>query len=143
MGIKRSRRMRTERKDIEISLTPLIDTTLVLLVIFMVAVPAVRNSIRVELPHGDRRDVASSTKDLVVTIDAREHVFINDTEVPLAELAHRIEKELPTARDKAVFISADKSLRYGNVFEIAVDRIKQIPGVSYVALISQRKRAGA
>lgn len=143
MGIKRSRRMRTERKDIEISLTPLIDTTLVLLVIFMVAVPAVRNSIRVELPHGDHRDVNSSTKDLIVTIDAREHFYVNDIEVPLAELSHRVEKELPTARDKAVFISADKSLIYGNVFELAMDRIRKIPGVSYVALISQRKRAGA
>ena len=138
--IRRSRRVRSQKKDIEISLTPLIDTTLVLLVIFMVAVPAVRNSIRVELPHGDRRDVASATKDLVVTIDAQERLYVNDVEVAVHDLARAIERELPSARDKAVFISADRSLMYGTVFEVAVERIKQIPGVSYVALISQRKR---
>ena len=142
MSLRRSRRVRPEKKDIEISLTPLIDTTLVLLVIFMVAVPAVRNSIRVELPSGERQEVTSSLKDLMVTIDAREHFFVNDTEVPVEELTRAIERALPTSRDRIVFLSADKSLIWQTIFSFA-ERIKKIPNVSHVVFISQRKRSHA
>ena len=47
------RRRRLRRVTLpEISLTPLIDTALVLLVIFMVATPMMRNAIHIDLPEG-------------------------------------------------------------------------------------------
>ena len=50
----RGRRRRLQAMN-DVSLTPLIDTALTLLIIFMVATPMMRNSIRVTLPSGQAK----------------------------------------------------------------------------------------
>ena len=58
---KRTRRFSTP----EISLTPLIDTALTLLVIFMITAPMIHNGIKVDLPQGNSKEVGSQ-QELVV-----------------------------------------------------------------------------
>ena len=64
----RIRKRKTRRFHMpEISLTPLIDTALTLLVIFMVTAPMIQHGIKVDLPHGAAKEV-SGQQELVVTM---------------------------------------------------------------------------
>jgi len=123
----------------EISLTPLIDTTLVLLVIFMVAAPLVHNSLKVDLPYGKKNEVGSVQKDITVYIDKKHTLFINDVAVSSHQLIDEIKKRVAQYKDPVVFIQADRDISYGAVFEL-VDKIKDMGGVEYVALDGQRPK---
>ena len=68
----------------EINVTPLVDVTLVLLIIFMVVTPMIVRGVSVELPltsHHDRKN--DDNKDLIVSINASGDVYLNADKVPL------------------------------------------------------------
>lgn len=124
----------------EISLTPLIDTALVLLVIFMVATPIVHNAIKVQLPTGKASEINSTIQDLVVYLDKDRNIFVNDQAVKKDNLMATLEKKLQAGPDQTVFVKADQSVAYGTVVEL-VDEIKYVGGVKYVALATQKSNA--
>ena len=115
----------------EITLTPLIDTALTLLVIFMVTAPMVQNGIKIDLPQGNSKEVGSQ-QELVVTISKDEKIFFNSYPIDKKELVQSVQKALSQRDDIPVYVRADESLSYGKVIEI-VDELKQA-GVKYVAM---------
>lgn len=123
----------------EISLTPLIDTVLVLLVIFMITTPIMHNFINIELPTSSTKDAAAEQEQdtaLVVTIDKDKQLFINDTPVTQENFFDELEKKIGNAQERVVFVNADRAIPYGSVIQI-VDDIKYLGGVKYVALATQ------
>lgn len=123
----------------EVSLTPLIDTVLVLLVIFMIATPIMNNMINIELPSSSTNDetlTKESDKSVVVFIDKDQNLFINDTKVIKEQFFDVLEKKLKDSQERVVFVKADKSIPYGTVIQV-VDDIKYLGGVEYVALAAQ------
>lgn len=127
---------------IEISLTPLIDTVLVLLVTFMVAMPVMQNAIKIELPrgssHDDQIEAAHSSDGITVYIDKQRHLFLNEQPVKEYDLIDRIEQKLGKARNQVVFVKADRAVPYGDVVHV-VDSIKFLGRVEYVALATQNE----
>ena len=121
----------------EITLTPLIDTALVLLVIFMVATPIVHNAIKVQLPHGKSNEVTSTQQDLIVYLDKDRNIFVNEQAVKKENLFGILEKKMKDGAGQTVFVKADQSIAYGTVVEL-VDEIKYVGGVNYVALATQK-----
>lgn len=115
----------------EITLTPLIDTALTLLVIFIVTAPMVQNGIRVDLPQGKSREVGSE-QEFVVTIDKNNQLYFNAYPVKTGELVPAILTALKDNDEIPVFIKADATVSYGCVIGI-VDELK-MAGVKYVAM---------
>lgn len=131
---RRNRSVRTA----EITLTPLIDTALTLLIIFMVTTPMLNNAIRVDLPKGNVKEDTSTRQELVVYIDQHEKLFLNGTPVGTDELIKGINDTIIVSAQKMVVVKADQAARYGMVIEI-VDHIKRAGSVEYVALATQKK----
>jgi len=121
----------------EVSLTPLIDTALTLLIIFMVTTPMMQNAIKVNLPKGQVKEEGDAKQDLVVYIDKDERLFFNGTPITNDKLVQEITKKVGRDKERTVFIKADQGVRYGLVIE-TVDRIKVVGGVEYVALATQK-----
>ena len=71
----RSRR-RQSSQLLDISLTPLVDTALTLLVIFMITTPMIQNAIRVSLPKGQAKEDADNQQELVVYVDKDKKLFL-------------------------------------------------------------------
>jgi biopolymer transport protein ExbD len=133
-----SRKKRRTTTLPEITLTPLIDTALTLLIIFMVTAPMINNAIKVDLPKGKAQEVADNTQELTVFINKDEKLFLNGTAIDSSqELIDSIKKTIGKNKDRTVCVKADKLVKYGHVIEL-IDHIKVVGGVSYVVLATQR-----
>ena len=132
----RSRRRHTDSL-LDISMTPLIDTALTLLIIFMITTPIIQNAIRVSLPKGETKEDEGGSHELIVYIDKDKHLFFDGQEREQGELIELIKERVGEQQDKRVYIKADQEVFYGRVIEL-VDRLKVVSGVSHVILATQR-----
>ena len=121
----------------EVNIIPLIDISLMLLVVFMVTTPMLQNNIKVDLPHGQAKEVKEQKQEFVVYIDKNEKLFFNDEQLNHDQLIERMKNKIATSSDKTVFVKADRAINYGKVIEL-VDQIKCVGGVKYVALATTR-----
>src|SRR5258708_4974167 len=115
----------------EIVLTPLIDTALTLLVIFIVTAPMVQNGIKVDLPQGKSKEVGN-TQELVLTLGKDSKIYFNSYPIDKNQVVSIIQKELTDRPETPVYVRADETIPYGKVIEI-VDELKHA-GVTYVAM---------
>ena len=138
-----ARRSRSNRRTIsmpDINLTPLIDTALVLLVVFMVTAPIMKHGIKVDLPEGKVQEVQQPKQELVVYIDKEEKLYCNDKNVATEQqLLDLLKQNVARAPDRTVFVKADRSVNYGKVIEL-VDQIKCVGDIKYVALATSPRR---
>jgi biopolymer transport protein ExbD len=115
----------------QVTLTPLIDTALTLLVIFMITAPMIQNGIKIDLPQGNSKEVGTQ-QDLVVTLDKEERLFFNSYPINRRMLVETVKKAMGVREDLPVYIRADEKVSYGKVIEV-VDELK-LAGVQYVAM---------
>lgn len=132
----RKRKRRSTAIIPEITLTPLIDTALTLLIIFMVTSPMLNNSIKIDLPRGKVQENKGVQQELVVFIDKNKQLFLNGKTITKTELVKNLQQTLAGA-SKPVIVKGDKQVDYGFIYEL-VDEVKTIPGISHVALASQK-----
>lgn len=130
----RRRRLSTAAR---ITLTPLIDTALVLLVIFMVATPMMRNAIKVELPKGTTKETDVSHQDTAIFVDNKNNIYVDDVQVPYDAVIPLVAKKIGDGDDHMVVVYADEMALWGPVMEL-VDHLKSVGGVRHVAFPLQR-----
>lgn len=134
----RHRRGRKKRNMLfEVPLTPLIDTALTLLIIFMIASPMMHNAIRVNLPQGKAKEDGVSAQPIVVYIDKQEKIYLNDAPIGLQEMLAQLTPELLQRSEGAVYVKADQEVHYGKVIQV-VDALKVTGGVRSVGLSTKR-----
>ena len=115
----------------EISLTPLIDTALTLLIIFMVTVPVVQNGIKVDLPQGNSKEVGDQ-QNFVVSLNKEGNLFFNSFPVDKRSLVEVVKKAMKGDDLAPVYVRADERNSYGDVIAV-VDELKTA-GVQHVAM---------
>ena len=121
----------------DINVTPLVDITLVLLIIFMVTAPMIVNnpSIKVELPKAATGDeTLKSTLALTLSRDAAGNVLLyaNGEKTDEPKVKAMIPDMLAKNKDLQAIIAADRGISYGDVVHI-VDLVKSL-GVHKFAL---------
>ena len=117
----------------DLSLTPLVDTALTLLIIFMVATPMLQNSVRVTLPKGSAQDAKGEKEELVVYVDAKNNLFLNSKALSATALIDELKKTAGKGAIKSLFIKADRSATYGTVLEL-FEQIRSVQGITHVVL---------
>jgi biopolymer transport protein TolR len=105
----------------EINVVPYIDVMLVLLVIFMVTAPMMMQGVDVSLPEATAEPLESEKEHLIITIDTKNQVFINDFQVTVDGLAEKLKKILEGRSDREVFLKADKDISYGAVIHVMAE----------------------
>src|SRR4249919_1824659 len=94
----------------EINVTPMVDVMLVLLIIFMVSAPLLTVGVPLDLPQTQAKSLEQDKTPLQLSVDTRGKVFINDTEVAMADLIPKL-KAITEARggmDERIYMRADK-----------------------------------
>lgn len=130
---------------LEITLTPLIDTALTLLIIFMVTTPMIQNSIKIDLPQGQAQEGGKEPQELVVTIDKKETIYCNNKPVTLETLGREIQNCLTSMTNKEgrrVWVKVDRQTCSADSLISVIDCIKVVGGIKDVAIATE-KPAGA
>ncbi|MCJ7832822.1 MAG: protein TolR [Deltaproteobacteria bacterium] len=105
----------------EINVTPLVDVMLVLLIIFMVAAPMMMQGMDVQLPQTQAKAIPSQEERLVITLNKKQEIFINEYRVSRGELQEKLKILYQNKKEGEVFLRADRSLPYGFVVQIMSD----------------------
>jgi biopolymer transport protein TolR len=101
-----------------INVTPLVDVMLVLLVIFMVTAPILQQGVSVNLPKVKAAAITGEEQQLVVAVDKKGQVFLNDTATTVWELGPKLQAILKLRPDRQVFLRADQHVPYGEVMHV-------------------------
>jgi biopolymer transport protein TolR len=104
-----------ERILSDINITPLVDVSLVLLIIFMITAPMMVQGADVQLPETERMEQLPQTQ-LIVAVDAEGRVSINGEPVPLADLEARLSPRVTEGR--TVLLHGDERVPYGTVMQV-------------------------
>ncbi|MFC4158110.1 ExbD/TolR family protein [Chitinimonas lacunae] len=99
----------------EINMTPLVDVMLVLLIIFMLTVPVLTHSVKLDLPQASNQpsQVKPDTVNLSVTADGKLHW--NETAVDEAEFARRLAAAAATKPQPEFQLRGDRVVEYQHV----------------------------
>jgi len=126
----------------DINVTPFVDVMLVLLIIFMVAIPAATVSIKLDLPPAIPPPPGTKVKEpTLINIQQGGAIYIGDRGTTLdsliPDLSARLAQDDPATPppEQRVYIRADKSVRYGDF--MAVMNTLQGNGFYQVALINE------
>ena len=132
----RGRRRRRGRRSAlsEINVTPLVDVMLVLLIIFMVSAPLLTAGVPVQLPKTEAGALNEQTEPLTITIREDGSIFLQQAEVPFADLAPKLRAVSKAGFDKPVYVRADGKAPYEIVARVMASL--STSGFSQIGLIT-------
>lgn len=119
----------------EINVTPFVDVMLVLLIVFMITAPLLTVGVPVDLPRAKAQPLSQPEEPLVISVDAKGTVFIQDTTVPLDSLVPRLVAITENNRETRIYLRGDRSVAYGRIMQV-MGRVNAA-GFTRVALIAE------
>ena len=109
----------------EINITPLVDTLLVLLIIFMVTAPAMTRTIGIDLPSADgaraeKMELDKEKEFLVVGISVDDQIVFEEKNYSQSDFMNQFSTLVAGMDPEKVFIQADKNVAYDRLVQVMV-----------------------
>lgn len=115
----------------EINVTPLVDVTLVLLIVFMITVPAIVGTapVKVDLPESTAIESEAEPTPLVFTLKRGEagnvELYLNEQRVDESAVRNYFQQLGSTVAEREVSLSAGKGLLWDDVVQV-IDLVKSL-----------------
>lgn len=118
----------------DINIANLVDVCLVLLIIFMISAPLLQSGIEVDLPKTRAKAITEETSGVVVSIDKKGGIFVNDVFTRLENFGQALDKELKSKGTTSVYLRGDSTIPYGTAIGI-IGRMKEM-GIESIGLVT-------
>jgi len=115
---RRSKFGRNYQPMAEINVTPFVDVMLVLLIIFMVTAPLLTVGVPIDLPKTQAQQLQGDKDPLTITVTKAGIVFLQETEIPLAEIVPKLVAITGSGYDQRIFVRSDARTNYGTVMKV-------------------------
>ena len=119
----------------EINTTPLVDVMLVLLIIFLITIPVVTTSVKVDLPKESNSVRETKPENIVVSVDASGGIFWYDSKVTAAELSKRLTGVASKSPQPEVQIRGDLGGDYRGVGQVVT--AAQAAGIAKIGFVTE------
>jgi len=119
-----------------INVTSLVDVTLVLLIVFMLAAPLLQEGMEVELPRAEVRGIDMS-ESWVLTVTRDGTIYLNEKRISSEALSAEIRSRVAASGAREVFVRGDAEVPYGTVVRL-IGVLKKA-GVENVGLVSRQE----
>ncbi|MCY3023065.1 MAG: biopolymer transporter ExbD [Planctomycetota bacterium] len=124
-------RRKRRRAMADINVTPLVDVMLVLLVIFMITAPVLKDAIDVDLPRVPGTGAGRAMTPFVIVIDGEGRVHVGGRMLQPAEVGTELPKLLRGHENETVTLKAHRRLPYDSVVKVlATVRAVGITGIT-------------
>ena len=123
----------------EINTTPLVDVMLVLLILFLITIPVITQSVKVDLPKAANIPTQTKPENINIAVDAEGNVFWNTAMVPNQEaLLERIKQVAVMDPQPEIHVRGDRATAYEHIGRVIV--ICQRGGIQKVGFITEPDR---
>ncbi|HTN65304.1 MAG TPA: biopolymer transporter ExbD [Burkholderiaceae bacterium] len=119
----------------EINTTPLVDVMLVLLIIFIITIPAMNNKIPIDLPRATSQPEQIKPENVNLAIDAIGTVYWNDSPVAPAELELRIAAAALQTPQPELHLRAERTTQYEKVAQVMA--AAQAGGLTKIGFVTE------
>ena len=120
----------------DINIANLVDVVLVLLIIFMISAPLLQSGIEVELPKTRAAVIEEEVEGIVITIDAKGGIYINDVWSRLVNFEADLEEEMSIKGTSTVYLRGDSAVSYGIAIGV-IGRLKEM-GIEEIGLVTAK-----
>src|SRR5581483_5913008 len=105
----------SEEKEVMsvINTTPLVDVMLVLLIIFLITIPVINKTVKVDLPKAVNIPTQTKPENITIAVDKDGNIYWNDRRMPnRAELLAHINEAAVRQPHAEIHIRGDKDARF-------------------------------
>jgi len=128
-----------EKAISEINVTPLVDVMLVLLIIFLITIPVITQSVKVELPKAANIPTQTKPENINIAVDREGNVYWNTMLVPTQEaLLDRIKSVAVMNPQPELHVRGDRATAYEHIGRVIV--LAQRGGIQKVGFITEPDR---
>lgn len=121
----------------EPNVVPLCDVLLVILIIFMIATPAIKKGVDVRLPTVLNSIDMPDTTQLMLSIKKDGTIYVNEDKATMETLPTMLDDVLMTISDNKLYLKADQDLEYGIIVDVI--QIIKDAGIEIVGIIAEKK----
>ncbi len=125
---------RTYRAMADVNITNLVDVVLVLLIIFMISAPLLQSGIEVNLPQTRAAAITEPTEGIVLTIDQKGGIYINDVWSRLDNFETNLKQAIADKNTSTVYLRADSLVSYGTAIQV-ISQLKDM-GITDIGLVT-------